>query len=714
MKLEFPKIDIKTSSNFISKSFGIGDERVILEILRSNMYANPIESCVREIMSNSRDANREAGRAHIPIEIELPDKWNDSIKFIDNGPGITPDRMNNIYTKYGRSTKRSDNKQTGGFGLGAKTPYAVADTFTITSVTQENDGLHKRIYVAYIDDSRYGSISLVNDIKLEEGKTGVTITIPVNKNDCGRFKAAIVKFGHYWKPRPIILNDKGFSWGIDRSVSFEDPNDETWKILSGHAAPLVIIDGIPYDIRKSSLFEVAGARVTAEIKCLFNLNTLLFFNTGEIKVTAPREDLDYSPEVVGIIMDRADKIIEYVRSRASKEIEGAKNLWDAIITWKQKRRFYSTFGIKPKWNGLKVYEGEICNYHVNGVHTQEFVKIRRYYYDSETERPRAFTKKDQKARIPISSRTCLVEDDGDKRNPDLDRVLTKINEGYSYVGVIKFLDYKGDGGKAGRQFMESTFSYSHLGVTKLSAIPKATTKTGGSPTKRRLAKIKKLDSYLGRGGRVYKWDKTTLTAADMESDTVFVILRGKDPESKGEAVSPGDIRRVMRRFGIEVYGLQYKYRKQRQPAWVPFLGYCEKELKKLENTPAIKEYLKYGCTDRADECFNKKIWEELKKAKWAAPNPLQEWVDTSVSLKRNHTTITQYECLCEVVKKQLPSVGRRCEELYDEVGKKFPLVLNIPKHYNIQGDIAELASEYIFYVNSKIKEKDGGDGNEGN
>ena len=43
-----------------------GDSEVIFDILRSKMYSDKIGAVCREVASNSRDANREAGRGHIP------------------------------------------------------------------------------------------------------------------------------------------------------------------------------------------------------------------------------------------------------------------------------------------------------------------------------------------------------------------------------------------------------------------------------------------------------------------------------------------------------------------------------------------------------------------------------------------------------------------------------------------------------------------------
>ena len=115
------------------------------------MYKNKIGAVAREISSNSRDANREAGRSDSPIAITISSENNllseetNSISFQDNGVGISPERMDNIFLKYGGSTKRDSDEFTGGFGIGAKTPFAYTDRneFTSKCVWEKIESNHK-------------------------------------------------------------------------------------------------------------------------------------------------------------------------------------------------------------------------------------------------------------------------------------------------------------------------------------------------------------------------------------------------------------------------------------------------------------------------------------------------------------------------------------------------------------------------------------------
>src|SRR4051812_44480427 len=132
MKPNHQPIPIESNLSGEDFNFSISQNRIIFEILRSKMYANPTGSLIREISSNALDANNEAGNSHIPITISLP---GDYLIIKDDGPGISPDRMENVFCVYGESTKRDTDELMGGYGLGGKSIFAYSDTFYIETTT---------------------------------------------------------------------------------------------------------------------------------------------------------------------------------------------------------------------------------------------------------------------------------------------------------------------------------------------------------------------------------------------------------------------------------------------------------------------------------------------------------------------------------------------------------------------------------------------------
>ena len=161
------------------------DNHLIFSILRDKMYKDKIGSICREVLSNCRDANRESGsNDNIVVSIIQPNKFehvgHQSISFKDSGIGITPDRMADVYVKYTATTKSDTNSQTGGFGLGAKTPFAYNDTFTVVTVCDYQGKRMKYFYTALIDSSRKGKMILFEKEEVDE-PTGTEVIVPIKK-----------------------------------------------------------------------------------------------------------------------------------------------------------------------------------------------------------------------------------------------------------------------------------------------------------------------------------------------------------------------------------------------------------------------------------------------------------------------------------------------------------------------------------------------------
>lgn len=114
-------------------AFTIAASAKAFEVLSSNLYQNKTLAVIREIACNAADAHRAAGLPISDIEIHLPTYSEMWFAVRDYGSGLSTDDVLSLYTTYFRSTKDRDNSQIGGFGLGSKSPFAVADQFTVTS-----------------------------------------------------------------------------------------------------------------------------------------------------------------------------------------------------------------------------------------------------------------------------------------------------------------------------------------------------------------------------------------------------------------------------------------------------------------------------------------------------------------------------------------------------------------------------------------------------
>ena len=332
MILKHNNIKIKVSDDFEQLTYGIKSEDMglILEILRSRMYKNPIASICREISSNARDANREAKNKN-PITIRFEDnelfESNSSVVFQDEGVGISPDRMQDVFMNYGSSTKRDTNKQTGGFGLGAKTPFSYTDGYSIVT---RFDG-KEYTYLTAIENGKEGKMFLV-DQKDTTDRNGTQIIIPIQDDDRNKFEKECYRATAFWDVKPIYENfnsEQNFKqiYSYNNSKIFIDDKTQYSynNILNSNI--YMLLDGIVYDID------------TNIIKCNNYFGStdkpvivLLGFKTGELNISANRESVQYDQPTIRKIQSVVDDLTGHMSSTIDDVINQQPNYYSACLT----------------------------------------------------------------------------------------------------------------------------------------------------------------------------------------------------------------------------------------------------------------------------------------------------------------------------------------------------------------------------------------------
>ena len=361
MKLEGVTTVLEKSAVFAKESFRIGNTSVILNILRNKMYSDPIMTVVQEYAANARHAHREVGKTNVPIEITLPNPFSNLFCVRDFGPGITPDRMSNVFIQYGNSTKRSDNIQTGGFGLGAKSAFALGDNFSIESITPENiweqggvvynDVMIKRTYVAIIDESQVGELNLISEEMTDEAQ-GTKIILAVKDEDYDKFMKCTERVGRYWTPQPVIHGNLAFKYQRPKA----DVSGTNWELSQSvhHDRKIfAVLDGIIYPV---NLDKIPDAGIDRYDKILEHTLTM-FFNAGDLMVTANREELDYGNEnTVKNLRAGFNTLQTELKNRVITNIAAETSLIAAHHAF---MKFKTMFGANISgqfgtWNGVKV------------------------------------------------------------------------------------------------------------------------------------------------------------------------------------------------------------------------------------------------------------------------------------------------------------------------------------------------------------------------
>lgn len=334
MKLSETKPYFESSGDMQEHFFSIQDQGMIFDILRSKMYSNPILAICREITSNARDAHREIGRPDLPIQIHLPVGLEPEYRVKDFGPGISPDRMVNIFIKYTASTKRDDNTQTGGFGLGAKTPFSYSDTFQVTTV---HDGI-KYSYVCSIDDTKVGKLMLMHKAPTKEPNS-TEVSIEVNPVDFNFFRQWTEQACRHWTTKPIITGStiewttyskviEGKGWAI---ANVSDSYNSYNNYYNTPKTAKLVIDGIEYPLELDALRKYADPKLIDAARGTF----IMYFGVGELTLSANREQIYLDKPTQTKIKSRLDEITAEIKAKVDEKIDAFPNLWEANVYYRR-------------------------------------------------------------------------------------------------------------------------------------------------------------------------------------------------------------------------------------------------------------------------------------------------------------------------------------------------------------------------------------------
>ena len=297
-----------------STSFDLShdDSAHIMTILRDTLYSDKVLAVLREYSSNAWDAHRMAGKPDLPIKVVLPTDLAPKLVIRDYGPGLSRDDVFDVYTKYGKSTKRDTDNAVGMLGIGSKSGFAYADSFSVTSW----QGGKKSLYVAVLDKSDKGTMNLMHEESCSEDETGIEIQVAVERKDVGEFHNRASSLFQHFVPRPDINMElpvlpskkyelkSGFIY-VNNHIEY---NDQGWKAVMGC---------VPYKVSLNKVRDVTpgiGENV-------HGLSGVLYFDIGEAQVNASREELKYSDNTKQAIVNKVNNLVDEFVAHVLKEID---------------------------------------------------------------------------------------------------------------------------------------------------------------------------------------------------------------------------------------------------------------------------------------------------------------------------------------------------------------------------------------------------------
>lgn len=274
-------------------AFTIAASAKAFEVLSSNLYQNKTLAVIREIACNAADAHRAAGLPISDIEVHLPTYSEMWFAVRDYGAGLSTDDVLSLYTTYFRSTKDKDNSQIGGFGLGSKSPFAVADQFTVTSW----HGGVKTTFVCYKENGTpqvnvVGSTPCGSDTGLE-----VRVAVTSASGNPAVWQAETRRLFQWWLEVPKLNLDVMTGGTLARDPANILLSSDTlvdglpaWSVYHS-LDKTVVMGGVPYrlDLTAIPAFPETLTRMVA------TLGFHLALPIGTVNISPSREALSYDP-----------------------------------------------------------------------------------------------------------------------------------------------------------------------------------------------------------------------------------------------------------------------------------------------------------------------------------------------------------------------------------------------------------------------------------
>ena len=301
------KTDIQGGVDF---SYSKDGASKLFMMMSDYLYSDKEYAVLSELSANAFDAHAMVGKTEVPFKVNLPTNLERELVVRDYGPGMSEENVYRFLTQYGESSKGDTNDQVGFWGIGAKSPAAVSDNWSVIS-HHEGQRTHYEVFI-----TTQGVPTLKKIFTGETDETGLEVRIPITKSTWHVWEAAAVKAFTHYKVKPEI------NTGIKIPVVEYAITGNNWaRRVGSYAQGKLVTTMREYNVDTEKVFE--DIPKDDPIRFIFGVTTAgglnkfdLFFGIGEIDLSISREQLQYTPKTISAIKTRLKEIVESL----SKEI----------------------------------------------------------------------------------------------------------------------------------------------------------------------------------------------------------------------------------------------------------------------------------------------------------------------------------------------------------------------------------------------------------
>jgi len=342
--------DVERGGDLREMSFTIEASAAAFEILSAGIYKDRVGAPIRELSANAYDAHVSAATTHVPFEIHVPNTLEPYFKIRDFGIGLSPKEIEELYTRYFKSTKTNSNDLVGCKGLGSKTPFAYVESFTVISYYNSK----KYIFNCYKNSKNCPATTLLGEEDTDE-PNGLEVSFPVKRSDFYEFERKIESNFQFFKLKPTIKGSNSIEFSETKYLI----KTEDYGVLSDNSSnSCVVMGNIAYPFDVSDFYSTSESLSVKEAK-LVNWGIHLFVPIGSVETAASREKLTYTPETRITIKTYLAKALADVEDEAYKKLAVATNVWEARCLIAKIRKGIlgelADWGTKDlEWQGQKI------------------------------------------------------------------------------------------------------------------------------------------------------------------------------------------------------------------------------------------------------------------------------------------------------------------------------------------------------------------------
>ena len=352
-------VDVATpvygSSTQAAKKFDIEFSKKAFQILSSGLYTHKERAFIREYASNAVDGHKalekKTGCAPKYFDIEMPTILNLQWRIRDYGIGLDAAGIDHLMTTYFASDKTGSDEMIGGFGLGSKSAFAYAQTFTVTSY---HGGL-KSVYSVYMHDGEPTCLPIHSEPSDEP--TGIEIVIPV-------MESSIPKMEEETRHVFYTFDKDGYMPNFIDGFDYKNISDEVSNRVPDTFKDTVyaIVGGVSYPIQ-DDLYKDHLVKVT------FGNKEFIKFDINELNPTPSRENIQLDEHSLNTLKNYFTKKSEDLNKQVDDIIESGidpRDVYKKIHNLKNGSNIWAFVKSKKTFKSKTLHQWE--NFYSNFEH----------------------------------------------------------------------------------------------------------------------------------------------------------------------------------------------------------------------------------------------------------------------------------------------------------------------------------------------------------